>query len=295
MADEADFGDTAATAELTAAGKDPRYTLTATELTWATELKQALIDAKVELPATDFELAHFAIVSKGNIKKGVNRVTNFNKLVKPEYSYTYEEGLKAIGFMNAKWPGSIPTCGKAPNGGPMLTCDVNPYLPGELKPANTPEGAAEWKAFMLEMVVFFHVCSSDLDECRKGAFFITQCKGMGWKNFSMELEKRAAALYQDAIPCRFAGMPCVNAGPILRAMLKLCKLFLKRKIADRIIVCKQEELMTKYGFTADMLPPLLGGTCTEPTYETWAKAQLAAREVSKEKVKLEVTVPVEVS
>ena len=44
-----------------------------------------------------------------------------------------------------------------------------------------------------------------------------------------------------------------------------------------------------------MLPPLLGGTCTEPTYETWAKAQLAAREVSKEKVKLEVTVPVEVS
>ena len=73
MADEADFGDTAATAELTAAGKDPRYTLTATELTWATELKQALIDAKVELPPTDFELAHFAIVSKGNIKKGAYR------------------------------------------------------------------------------------------------------------------------------------------------------------------------------------------------------------------------------
>ena len=33
---------------------------------------------------------------------------------------------------------------------------------------------------------------------------------------------------------QFAGMPCVNAGPILRAMLKLCKLFLKQKISDRI-------------------------------------------------------------
>ena len=41
---------------------------------------------------------------------------------------------------------------------------------------------------------------------------------------------RASILYQDAIPCRFAGMPCVNAGPILRAMLKLCKLFLKQKV-----------------------------------------------------------------
>ena len=139
---------------------------------------------------------------------------------------------------------------------------------------------------MLEMVLFFHCCSSDLNECRTGMTAITQCKGMGWKNFSLELEKRAAVLYQDAIPCRFAGMPCVNAGPILRAMLKLCKVFLKKKIADRILVCKQEELVSKHGYSAETLPPLLGGTCTEPTYESWMRSQLEAREESKAKVKI---------
>ena len=51
---------------------------------------------------------------------------------------------------------------------------------------------------------------------------------------AIELEHRAAVLYQDAIPCRFAGMPMVNAGPIVRAMLKLCKFFLKKKIADAL-------------------------------------------------------------
>ena len=115
---------------------------------------------------------------------------------------------------------------------------------------------------------------------------ITQCKGMGWKNFSLELEHRAAVLYQDAIPCRFAAMPCVNAGPILRAMLALCKVFLKKKLSARIFSCKPEELMSKYGYSPDALPPLLGGTCTTPTYEDWAKAQLAAREVSKQTVRI---------
>jgi len=278
--DDADFGSETAISELKAAGKDSRWTLTDQEAAWAKDLKQALEEAGVEPPATDFELAHFAIISKGNAKKGVKRISNYNALVKPEYSYTQEEGLKAVGFMNSKWPGCIPTCGKAPSGGPMLCFDIIPYVPSQL------EGEAEWKQMMLELVLFFHCCSSDLDECRIGMTLITQCKGMGWSNFSLELEKRAAVLYQDAIPCRFAGMPCVNAGPILRACLKLCKLFLKQKIADRVLICRQDDLVGKYGYSPDSLPPLLGGTCAKPTYEEWARAQLAAREVSKQKIVL---------
>ena len=50
--------------------------------------------------------------------------------------------------------------------------------------------------------------------------------------------------------------------------------------------------MTKYGYKPEALPPILGGTCTTPTYEDWAKSQLAAREVSKGKVKVG---PVEIS
>ena len=286
MADEAEFGDVEAIAELKAVGKDSRYTLTESETAWSKELKQALADGNIEAPATDFELAHFAIVSKGDVKKGVKRVANYNKMIKPDYSYTQEQALEVVGFFNKKWPGCIPTCGTAPNGGPMLCFDCNPYLPGELGSPKTPEGAAEWKAMMLELVLFFHCCASNLDECRSGMTMISQCKGMGWKNFSLELEHRASILYQDAIPCRFAGMPCVNAGPILRAMLKLCKVFLKQKIADRVLVCKQDELVTKHGYSPDSLPPLLGGTCTKPTYEEWARGQLAARELAKQKVQI---------
>ena len=166
--DEQEFGDEAAIAELKTAGKDSRWTLTAEEAKWAKELKAALVAAKVDLPASDFELAHFAIVSKGNVTKGVKRVTNYNQLIKPEYSYSQEEGLRAIGFFNRKWPGTILTCGTAPNGGPMLACDVNPYLPAQMADPKTPEGEIEWKSMMLELVLFFHCCASDLDDCRHG-------------------------------------------------------------------------------------------------------------------------------
>lgn len=215
MADEADFGDAEAIAELQAAGKDSKWTLTAEETAWAKALKQALVDEGIEQPASDFELAHFAIVSKGDVKKGVKRVTNYNKLIKSEYSYTQEEALATIGFMNRKWPGVLPTCGKAPNGGPMLCCDVNPYLPGELGKASTPEGAVEWKTMMLELVLFFHCSASNLDECRTGMTMITQCKGMGWKNFSLELEHRAAVLYQVRPSCLRNSIVCTHRCPVL--------------------------------------------------------------------------------
>ena len=114
---------------------------------------------------------------------------------------------------------------------------------------------------------------------------ITQCRGMGWKNFSFELEKRAAVLYQDAIPCRFDMMLMVNGGYLIRMMVALCKVFLKKKLADRITTCTESYLYEKLGFDAATLPPLLGGTCTTD-YESWAKAQLEKREVSKKKVKI---------
>ena len=96
------------------AGADSRWTLTDEERKWASDLKQALADASVPPPATDFELAHFAIISKGNVQKGVKRVTNYNKHVKPEYTYTPEEAAAAIGFMNRKWPGCLLACGTDP-------------------------------------------------------------------------------------------------------------------------------------------------------------------------------------
>ena len=56
------------------------------------------------------------------------------------------------------------------------------------------------------------------------------------------------------------------------------------QLASRIWSCKQDELASRYKFDPATLPPLLGGTCTAPTYEDWARGQLAARELSKQKV-----------
>jgi hypothetical protein len=101
-----------------------------------------------------------------------------------------------------------------------------------------------------------------------------------WQNINMALEKRAAPLYQDAFPCKFKSMPLVNAGPIMAACMKLFKLFIKKKLADRMVVCRdQEELYTTLGYSRAGMPERLGGTFTGD-YEASMREALARRAAS---------------
>jgi hypothetical protein len=101
--------------------------------------------------------------------------------------------------------------------------------------------------------------NSDFDEIRSGCVMATQCAGIGWHNINMELEKRCAPLYQDAFPCKFKSMPMVNPGTLMSMILKLMKLFLKKKLAQRIVLCSTEDLYEKHGYDRgefEICPPL---------------------------------------
>jgi len=278
--EDAPLRSTAIEAEVVAARTvTSAHALTAEEAQWSRALKDALAAEGVVPPDSDFEIATFAIIGKGDLTKSVERVKKYNEVVRAQYAHTPEEGLRAVGFLNRKWPGCMLAGAADAAGRPMIVCDVNPYVPAQL------EGEAEWRAFFLEFVVLLEACTSDLDDCRNGCIFITQCEGMGWKNFSLEVEKRAAVLYQDAIPCRYHSLPMVNAGKILRVCIRICKAFLKQKLADRLIVCKQERLFDEHGFDRASLPPLLGGTFGG-RYEDWMAGQLKRRAESVAKVRI---------
>jgi hypothetical protein len=194
--------------------------------------------------------------------------------VRGGYGHTAEEARAASGFLNRKWPGFVVGCPADAAGRPVVVCDIDPYRPGELSGTE-----AEWRSFFLDFVSMVEALTADLDELRRGAVCITQCRGMGWRNFSFEVEKRGAVLYQDALPCRFHAMPMVDAGVVFRTCLRICKVFLKKKIADRIWICDQDALYADHGFDRARLPPVLGGT-SATDYAAWASAQLARRAAS---------------
>jgi hypothetical protein len=73
-------------------------------------------------------------------------------------------------------------------------------------------------------------------------------------------------------------MPMVNPGSIIWAIIKLMKLFIKKKLAQRIIMCKIDALQTELGYTKEQLPPIFGGTYDGATFEDQIKEGLARRQ-----------------
>ena len=64
---------------------DSRWTLTQEELGWCAELVAALAAENIPRPTPDLLLAQFAIVGKGQTKKLVERVKNYNKVIVAEH------------------------------------------------------------------------------------------------------------------------------------------------------------------------------------------------------------------
>ena len=73
-------------AEFDGAG-DSRWTLTEEELGWCAALVAALAAENIPRPTPDLLLAQFAIVGKGQTKKLVERVKNYNKVIVAEHGY----------------------------------------------------------------------------------------------------------------------------------------------------------------------------------------------------------------
>jgi hypothetical protein len=81
-------------------------------------------------PGGDFMLAQFALVAKGDLKKGCKRVINYHKIVTEEFGYTTEKAMaSAFGFVNRKWPGTMLGAGKDHDHHQIIAIDMATYLP----------------------------------------------------------------------------------------------------------------------------------------------------------------------
>ena len=185
-------------------------TLSEEETRWTYELRGALAKEGIpEPPGGDFMLAQFAIIGKGNLKKELKRVKNFHKIVTEQFGYSTETATQqAFGFMNKKWPGMILAAGRDADGCQIIAMDMLAYLPKDL------EGDEEIAHLFWEFLVLMEAMNADFDDVRKGCVFLMEAGGAGWHNINMEIEKRAAPLYQDAFPCKFKSMPTVNPGAL---------------------------------------------------------------------------------
>lgn len=184
---------------------------TAEELQWAREIKTAATAEEGLEARSDFEYLHHAIVAKGNVKKALKRIERLQAF-REQYDlkgFEEDEPGKLLRACNDMFPAFLGAIGVDDGGRAVQFCEYKNFDPKALK------GEKEWRDMMGSFYYMFQAMNAYPDAIRKGIVFACLCKGMGWKNFSLEVEKRAAEFYQDAYPVRMKHIYLIEAPMIV--------------------------------------------------------------------------------
>lgn len=149
------------------------------ELGWARAIKCAALAKELE-PVSDMLYLQMAVVSKAKVKKAVKRLEKLQEF-RRKYNIIDAETDDAVALLRgsyALFPGFLGAIGRDSEGRAVLVSHVSKYLPAKLEPD-------EWRTMLVAGYYMFNAFNADVEEVRKGVVFVTDCRGMGWKNFSL--------------------------------------------------------------------------------------------------------------
>mmetsp|Transcript_13493 Transcript_13493/g.31061 ORF Transcript_13493/g.31061 Transcript_13493/m.31061 type:complete len:268 (-) Transcript_13493:113-916(-) len=241
------------------------------ELAWFRELKLLCQTHQMDV-SSDYEIACYAIVSKGSTVKALSRMAKMKKLEKA-HNLSAIDSVKAYETVVELCPGMFSACGRDRKGRPAIFFDFSKCLPSAI----TQGGEEAWRCVLKVLLDAFDASTSTIHDVREGTSWLCNCHGMGWRNFSFEMEKKISMLYQDGYPIKIKAMYLSNPPFILNAMITICKVFLKKKLQERIKIIQQQQA-SDY-FDGQDIPRALAGGC-QVKYEDWLKDQLATRQHS---------------
>jgi len=228
---------------------NPRDRLTLKEY----EILQEIKKLKVAEDFSDKVLMIFAFSRKLDVKRTAELLENNNKWMK-ENGYNWKDPVQ-LSQLNDK----------------LLRTMYSFFTPGARDKAGHGIGyimpaRVYLKDFTLKehfnMFVFFvqKIYEEEtLDAHRVGFIYIEDIKGVGLKNFDMKSGKQLNLAIQNNFPQRIKGIYIVNPGFVVKGLMAIARLFLKKKILDRVrLINKPEDLLNLVD--KDQLITYFGGT-----------------------------------
>ncbi len=137
-------------------------------------------------------------MAKAGVRKALKRIqglAGFRKTYKLN-GVEKDEPMVLLKRTNDMFPGLLVGVGVDNLGRCVQVCESKAFDPTKLK------GEDEWRTMMGAFYYLFQAMQADVESIRNGIVFAADCDKTGWKNFSLEAEKRAAEFYSDAYPIR---------------------------------------------------------------------------------------------
>lgn len=166
--------------------------LTEQERVDAVSLKETLAHQATVASMSDFEIVQHSLVAKGDIQKALTRIRKIDKVGK---KYT----SKSSGLSNADalkksfemMQGTMTSFGLDTDGCPVIGCRYSAFDPNIFK------RELDWVVVSQGMLVLLAAATYDFAAVRNGCVFLSDCHGIGWSNFSVEVEKHFAEVCEQ--------------------------------------------------------------------------------------------------
>jgi len=116
----------------------------------------------------------------------------------------------------------------------------------------------------------------DMDFHRNGLCFVADMKAVGWKNMDLKLQKTVNSALMDNFPMKISQVLVLNPPGIFKPLLAGSRLFVKKKIMDRIQIVEPEDLLNF--ISSDQLSADFGGDLqfTIETYIDWVDSVISS-------------------
>lgn len=210
------------------------------ELEWASAIKNAAeLDADVNADlVTDLEFLHHGIIAQDNTDKALIRLKRM-QVFKKQYGIkldgSHEEGMRDFQIFIKAHPGFALSLGVLKNGDSssepqhahLMCADYAQFLAKRLKSDES------FAVLMRGFFYFMQASQPNLAAMRASLFVLANGKSVGWRNFSLAMEKRAAVLYSNAYPIHINQIVMMNVNVLLRFFWNLSRLFVSTKVWER--------------------------------------------------------------
>eukprot|EP00899_Mesostigma_viride_P008292 jgi/Mesvir1/17464/Mv08735-RA.1 len=241
--------------------------LTEEEKNAVRSLRAATVNIKGVEKFSMLDLAQYYIISK-DVAKAIDRIAH---VIAFERQYAEGRHLQDLSITNpvnvAILSSFIRPAGRDHEGRTVLFLDYASFHPRKFE---TPE---QWTDLVQAIMVWCSAACSDIEEVRRGCVVVVNMEGFGWSNFSLEMERRAAILYQDGLPLRLKAIYLLRPPLLVHAVIAACKVFLKQKLRERLCLVRSLEALHAF-VPPESLPTCIGGTYNEyDTLEAWVAAR----------------------
>jgi len=205
-----------------------------------------------------FMLASFAIVTKGDVKKGLKRMKNWNK-VSEQYDFKNVSEAEGTKWMQENMGQFMVCVGTDKTGYNGYGVHLGSFQPSVVKTDY------DEKCIIRAVADNMRSNTPTLAHVRRGNFMFADMKGYGWANLSLSLDKKISSVYQDSYPIKVKRIFMVNPPSFLFALMELAKVFIKKKLLERVAPVRPEGL-AEY-FEGDQIPAYLGGGFTQDFWQ----------------------------